>query len=122
MVISQAKHDEGNIMALTDQDMQELERLEKISTVAAEAVSQLIPGSFVDNDGAATFVYIQLEDSIDGLHATAAVDTFDHGEGAKWTIHYEYGTEVWTSDYDSTTSTAVVAEWIQDTLKDYYKK
>jgi len=110
-------------MSLNTAELNELQRLEDIALNAAIPVSELIEGSFVTDGGASPFVYIPFEGEVNGegdeLHATVAVDTLDNGEHAKWTIHYDFGEEVWVSEYDSTTDPAVVAAWAKETLDTY---
>lgn len=105
-------------MNMTAEKIAELEMLEELSETAAIAVSGLIEGTFVENDGASTFVYIPITED---LHATAAIDTLDHGVDAKWTIHYDFGVEVWTSEYDSKTAPEVVAAWVEEKLAEHAK-
>lgn len=107
-------------MSISTVELEELQRLEDISTNAAAAVSDLIEGSFVSNDGAASFVYISFPGEVnsegDEMHATAGVDTLDNGENAKWIIHYDFGVEIWESEFDHTTDPATVVAWVNETL------
>ena len=91
-----------------------LEELEVLAETAAVAVSNHIAGSFVDNDGGASYVYLPLPN---GHHAIAFVDTLEQGEyAARWTVQYDEEGDVWQSKFLASSPSEDVATWVNAKL------
>lgn len=107
-------------MSINQTEAEAQDAWDRIATEAADKVAALIPGSDIANDGGGEYIYIPFPGEVnmygEDLHATVAFEKLEDGTVRNWFIQYDFGVEVWDSEYDYKTDPAVVVAWVNETL------
>lgn len=95
--------------------------LEKVAEDATRKVSDLVPNSYVVNDGGGAYLFIPLvEDNSEYL--IVAVPVLFNGLEAQWVAHYGDHSKDWETDFTVNTDAETVAEWVNSVVLAEAKK